>query len=177
FIKAVRHIASLREDEKFGSWLFGIAHQQCIQQWRKKDRQEMLLDEVAGAPPGFEDGPDQLLVRREQEAEFMKSLDQLPLPQRSVLLLHFVEDFSLDAIRQNALASRDQASAQEALPEHDWLKVAVSIRQVLRQFRWHLAGLSAGWLLVALLNIDPSPASATTIAKEHIPSPRQLLAS
>jgi RNA polymerase sigma-70 factor, ECF subfamily len=98
FIKAVRHIASLREDEKFGSWLFGIAHQQCIQQWRKKDRQQMRLDQFADAPPDFEDGPDQLLIRREQEAEFMKSLDQLPLPQRSVLLLHFVEDFSLEEI-------------------------------------------------------------------------------
>jgi RNA polymerase sigma-70 factor (ECF subfamily) len=27
FINAARYIESLREDEKFGSWLFGIAHQ------------------------------------------------------------------------------------------------------------------------------------------------------
>jgi DNA-directed RNA polymerase specialized sigma24 family protein len=33
-----------------------------------------------------------------QEAEFMNLLNQLPLPQRSVLLLHFVEDFSLEEI-------------------------------------------------------------------------------
>jgi hypothetical protein len=26
FIAAARHIASLRDDERFGSWLFGIAH-------------------------------------------------------------------------------------------------------------------------------------------------------
>lgn len=26
FINAVRYLGSLREDEKFGSWLFGIAH-------------------------------------------------------------------------------------------------------------------------------------------------------
>ena len=98
FIAAVRHIGSLRDDGKFGSWLFGIAHQKCIQRWRKQNREEILRDEIAEAPDEFEDGPDELLIRQEQEAEFMNLLNQLPLPQRSVLLLHFVEDFSLEEI-------------------------------------------------------------------------------
>ena len=98
FTNAVRHLTGLREDAKFGSWLFGIAHQKCIQQWRKHNREHALLEEVAGAPPEFDEGPLDLLLRREQEVEFMKLLNQLPLPQRSVLLLHFVEDFSLEDI-------------------------------------------------------------------------------
>jgi RNA polymerase sigma-70 factor (ECF subfamily) len=96
FIAAVRHIGGLREDHKFGSWLFGIAHQKCVQRWRK--RKEILFDEIPESPGEFEDGPDDLLIRREQEAAFMNLLNQLPLPQRSVLLLHFVEDFSLEEI-------------------------------------------------------------------------------
>ena len=98
FINAARHIGSLREDAKFGSWLFGIAHQKCIQRWRKQAREEMLREEFASAPESFESGPDDLLIREEQEAEFMSLLNQLPPPQRSVLLLHFVEDFSLEEI-------------------------------------------------------------------------------
>lgn len=98
FINAARHIGGLREDTKFGGWLFGIAHQKCIQRWRKQAREEMLRDEVAGAPVQLESGPDDLLIREEQEAEFMNLLNQLPPPQRSVLLLHFVEDFSLEEI-------------------------------------------------------------------------------
>ena len=98
FINAARYIGSLREDEKFGSWLFGIAHQKCVQRWRKRSREKELLDEFADAPVDFHDGPDDLLIQAEQEAEFMKLLNQLPLPQRSVLLLHFVEDFSLEEI-------------------------------------------------------------------------------
>ena len=58
----------------------------------------MLRDEFATAPLELERGPDELLIREEQEAEFMKVLNQLPPPQRSVLLLHFIEDFSLDEI-------------------------------------------------------------------------------
>ncbi len=98
FINAARHIGSLREDAKFGSWLFGIAHQKCIQRWRKQARDEALQEELAAAPPDFEDDPAKFLIRAEQEAEFMKLLNQLPLAQRSVLLLHFVEEFSLEEI-------------------------------------------------------------------------------
>ncbi|HEY1490004.1 MAG TPA: RNA polymerase sigma factor [Verrucomicrobiae bacterium] len=98
FINAVRYIGSLRDDAKFGSWLFGIAHQKCIQRWRKQAREEMLRDEFAAAPAQFETAPDDLLIREEQEAEFMRLLNELPPPQRSVLLLHFVEEFSLEEI-------------------------------------------------------------------------------
>jgi RNA polymerase sigma-70 factor (ECF subfamily) len=98
FIAAVRYIASLRDDAKFGSWLFGIAHQKCLQRWRKQNREEILRDEFSETPDESENSPDDLLIQQEQEAEFMQLLNQLPLPQRSVLLLHFVEDFSLEAI-------------------------------------------------------------------------------
>ena len=98
FIAAARHIAGLRDDAKFGSWLFGIAHQKCVQRWRKEKHEAGLRDEFAAAPVEFENGPDDLLIRREQEAEFMKLLNQLPPPQRSVLLLRFIEDFALEEI-------------------------------------------------------------------------------
>lgn len=98
FIAAVKHVASLREDEKFGSWLFGIAHQKVIQLWRKRSGKEMLFDEIPEWLDEFESGPDDLLIHREQENEFMNLLNQLPPPQRSVLLLHFVENFSLEEI-------------------------------------------------------------------------------
>lgn len=96
FIAAVKHLGSLRDDGKFGSWLFGIAHQKVIQRWRK--RTEDLFDEIPETPDEFETSPDDLLIRREQEAEFMKLLEQLSTPQRAVLLLHFIEDFSLEEI-------------------------------------------------------------------------------
>jgi RNA polymerase sigma-70 factor, ECF subfamily len=100
FINASRYIKNLREDEKFGSWLFGIAHQKCVQRWREQGRQEMLREEIGDAPAEFDDSPDELLIRREQEAEFMNLLNSLPAPQRSVLLLYFVEEFSIEEIAE-----------------------------------------------------------------------------
>src|SRR5215472_8136083 len=60
FINAARHICSLREDRKFGSWLFGIAHQKCIQRWRKHAREEMLRDEILNEPAEPGTSPDEL---------------------------------------------------------------------------------------------------------------------
>ncbi len=98
FIAATRHIAGLRDDEKFGSWLFGIAHQKCVQLWRKQNRESAALEEFVDAPGEFDDDPSELLIRREREEEFMRLLNELPPVQRAVLLLHFVEDFSLEEI-------------------------------------------------------------------------------
>jgi len=97
FISAARHIASLRVDGKFGSWLFGIAHQKCVQHWRKRrpdsvpiEEEEDLVGDVAG--------PAELLISQEQEAEFLAALDRLSPPHREVLLLHFIEEFSIEEI-------------------------------------------------------------------------------
>src|ERR1041385_618981 len=65
FINAARHLGSLRDDARFGGWLFGIAHQKCIQRWRQQSRDELLRDELAAAPAELESGPDDLLIRRE----------------------------------------------------------------------------------------------------------------
>ena len=103
FINAARYIGSLRDDARFGSWLFGIAHQKCVQRWRTQKRDEDLREQLADASDiAFlhETDPLDIIIREEQEAEFMKLLDKLPAPQRAVLLLHFIEDFSLEQIAE-----------------------------------------------------------------------------
>jgi RNA polymerase sigma-70 factor, ECF subfamily len=101
FVNASRYISNLRDNEKFGSWLFGIAHQKCIQRWRQQNREPIVHEDSLSSSGGEEadhDSPDELLIRREQEAEFMKLLNSLPLPQRSVLLLYCIEEFSIEEI-------------------------------------------------------------------------------
>jgi RNA polymerase sigma-70 factor, ECF subfamily len=98
FINAARHIGGLRQDDKFGSWLFNIAHQKCAQHWRRQQRADISLDVQEQDFPDAGAGPEELLIRKEQEEEFMSVLGQLAVPHRAVLLLHFVEDFSLEEI-------------------------------------------------------------------------------
>src|SRR3954471_2416304 len=77
FINATRYLHSLRDDAKFGSWLFSIAHQKCQQHWRKPQRTEPL-DESYAELAGEEPWPGELLVQAEQEEEFMSTLHRLP---------------------------------------------------------------------------------------------------
>lgn len=98
FVSAVRYLPQLRDDAKFGSWLFGIAHQKCLQRLRRRSLDFSPLDEAAEDFPELVESPDALLIRKEDEVHFMNCLQQLPPPQCAVLLLHFLEDFSLEEI-------------------------------------------------------------------------------
>lgn len=99
FVRAVSHLPSLREDRRFGSWLFGIAHQLCVQHWRKSGREEPLReDHLALTPDDSAPDPRDLVLRAEQTAAVFALLAELPPPQRAVLVLHVLEEFSLDEI-------------------------------------------------------------------------------
>ena len=51
----------------------------------------------------------------------------------------------------------------------------VPLRQLVLSIRWHLAGISAAWLLIAVLNMDrPSPVMVT-IAKANRSSSQELV--
>lgn len=101
FINAARHLGSLRDDARFGSWLFGIAHQKCLQHWRRQGREKRFLDVDEPLPddtPALADDPSEWLIRKEREAAFLSALDRLPAAHRSVVLLHFLEEFPLEEI-------------------------------------------------------------------------------
>ena len=98
FIAATRHLDGLREDAKFGSWLFSIAHQKCGHAGRRRGREREWLAEQASAPEEFAADPREDLIRQEDEAEFLRVLAELPEAHRAVLLLHYLEDFSLAEI-------------------------------------------------------------------------------
>jgi RNA polymerase sigma-70 factor, ECF subfamily len=97
-LNAVKHIATLQSESKFGSWLFGIAHQKCIQHWRKTNREDAALKQFEADPLDLPDDATDILIRDEDRAHFFKILNQLPDAQRSALVLHFLEDFSLEEI-------------------------------------------------------------------------------
>jgi RNA polymerase sigma-70 factor (ECF subfamily) len=102
FANAVRHIATLRDDAKFSSWLFGIAHQRCVQQFRRKRRHEGFFAETDESVDDFPDAgiddPRDTLIRAERREAFFSLVEKLPVAQRSALLLHVLEDFSLEEI-------------------------------------------------------------------------------
>jgi len=105
FARAVRYVDRLRDPERVGPWLFGIARQRCADLLRRRghhpegpdpSEEEVGCDLTAAPDPG--PSPDEWLIRREDEERFFRALAGLPESQRAVLVLHCLEDFSLEDI-------------------------------------------------------------------------------
>ena len=94
-------------------------------------------------------------------------------PRELLFERHRAAEPKLDALRQKTIATLAKAPAlnsrtSPSAPRSSW-------RDLLLSLRWHLAGLSAAWLVVLVLNIDHSQAPSSVLAKQNIPSPQQLL--
>lgn len=96
FIKAYVNIKSFHEEKKFSSWLYGIAHNECIDYWRrnKKHASGISLDsntELASVLASPDDVEEQMF-HKEEEERVRKILDRLPIKFREVLVLRYLED-------------------------------------------------------------------------------------
>jgi len=97
-------------------------------------------------------------------------------PREFLFERHRPAETRLDALRKKTVASicdplRSEKSVSTLAPDRrtsSWAGWLLSLR-------WHLAGMSAVWLVILFLNADHSPGPVAAMPKEKIPSPRQLL--
>jgi hypothetical protein len=88
-------------------------------------------------------------------------------PREILLQQHQAASPKLDAIRAEAVAGIARTPTPEPI---SWWEMA-------RSLRWHLAAMSAAWVVVMILNIDHSPSEVAMIPRDKIPSPQQIWAS
>ena len=108
FIRAYVNIKSFNQDLKFSTWLFRIATNLCIDRIRKKKPDYYLDAEVSGT-----DGltmysqlasnspiPEQELESLELQESVQKEILKLPEKYRSVIVLKYIEELSLNEISE-----------------------------------------------------------------------------
>jgi hypothetical protein len=88
-------------------------------------------------------------------------------PREILLRRHQAASPKLDAIRAEVVARVARPCAPETM---SWREMALSLR-------WHLAAMSAAWVVVVLLNMDHSGNAAATVPSAAIPEPRQIWSS
>ena len=103
-------------------------------------------------------------------------------PREVLFGQHQAAEPKLDAIREKVVADLDLDAPVHAkqIPPVKPRRVSAleaGWRQFLWSLRWHLAGLSAAWLVVMTLTIHPTPAPTRGVARQDAPSSRQLLAA
>jgi hypothetical protein len=93
--------------------------------------------------------------------EFEKQLRRQPL--RTV-----PQEWRSDILQTTRAVSSPQSSTLNPQRTSSW-------RDLLLPLRWHLAGIGAAWIIIALLNSPQSSAPAPATAKRDIPSSQQFV--
>jgi RNA polymerase sigma-70 factor, ECF subfamily len=94
WICAFRTIRRLRDPLAFQSWLYRIAHGYVVKEFRSqyRRREEDVVEEVV------DDSTHEFELRADQAASIHTAMAELSPPHREILLLRFMEDFSIDEI-------------------------------------------------------------------------------
>lgn len=106
FIKAWKNLKSFDTEKNFKTWLFTIAKNTAYDFLKKKKTIPFSSFENEDGNNVLENIktedilPLEILEKTEREQTFEKKLEQLPADYRTLLLLHYKEDFSLQEISQ-----------------------------------------------------------------------------
>ncbi len=106
FVQAWRALPRFRADAKFSTWLHRLATNMAIKQWHKRKRGAWLSaadDLPAPLRAGLRDdapGPVMQAQTRAQSQALRAAIDALPEKQRTVVLLHYFEEYACDEVAQ-----------------------------------------------------------------------------
>jgi RNA polymerase sigma-70 factor (ECF subfamily) len=109
FVQAWRALPKFRGDAKFSTWLYRIATNRALKEWKRLRVQSSRIDDTpiedhnrndfsAEALSAQADSPQIALDLRMRDTELKTAIDKLPEKQRTVVLLHYFEDYSCEEI-------------------------------------------------------------------------------
>ena len=111
FLRAHRTLASYDSDRPFRPWLLGIASHYCIDQLRRRARENRLFDsddlgELDLAHPG--PSPLRALEQIEQRREILAAIDSLPRKYRLPIVLRYYKELDYEAMAEILGVKRPQ---------------------------------------------------------------------
>ncbi|GJM23870.1 MAG: RNA polymerase sigma factor [Phycisphaerae bacterium] len=88
-LRALRALGSIRDPERFGSWICGIATRTCLDWLKSKQRTEVSIDFVEEAASEV---PTLGTSSNESWDQLHQEIEQLPAECREVLILYYYSD-------------------------------------------------------------------------------------
>jgi RNA polymerase sigma-70 factor (ECF subfamily) len=95
FLKAFRHLDSLEDPRKFGPWVRQIAAHQALNFLRDRSRRQVSAEELDLPLP---ERPDQVFAVQEERQRIWQAIGQLSEDHREIILLFYMEEYSLPQI-------------------------------------------------------------------------------
>lgn len=103
FITVHRSLASLRDEAKFGAWLYQLALNHCRNRYKRLQRRGFFrsrsLDDP-DSPLHLTDGesPEGLLARQDQDSLVRRAISELAPAEKEIVLLRDIEGLSYEEI-------------------------------------------------------------------------------
>ena len=99
FFRALSGARGFNGDGKYRAWLFRIAHNTIISWRAQRSRSPVVVEEVPEATdPGM--SPASVVLAREERSLVWRLVSSLPLAQREVLALRYLEDLTMEEIAE-----------------------------------------------------------------------------
>jgi len=102
WMKVIKALPNYREQQRFGSWLFGIGHHAAIDEIRKNSK--MALDEFASEQLDVScvdsHTPEAVLLERESQEKLHAAIARLPDAQKSVVMMRLKGELSFKEIAE-----------------------------------------------------------------------------
>lgn len=136
FLKAYAALGELKEPDRFGSWLYGIAFRAAVDCLRRRQRRGPAVP-LEDVDPVAETRTDGEVVRRERAEGVVRAVGELPDKYRVVLTLRYLNALSYDQIA----AHLGEPSGTVANRIH---RAANLLREKLRALFGPEAGAEAG---------------------------------
>jgi RNA polymerase sigma-70 factor (ECF subfamily) len=95
FLKALANLERFREGSNFRAWLFRIAYNNFVNQWRAADRARQAFPNHL---PNAQEGPVEQLLSREALQLVARAVGRLPADYRAAFLLRVEENLSFREI-------------------------------------------------------------------------------
>lgn len=106
FIRAFRNLDQFDPERRFSSWLFRIAHNLCIDHYRRRKLDTVPMvrrddgDEETWDLPDMTPGPGEEFSDRERSRRLLAAVESLPPAYRSVILLRHQQGLAYEEIAE-----------------------------------------------------------------------------
>ncbi|HZJ83767.1 MAG TPA: sigma-70 family RNA polymerase sigma factor [Clostridia bacterium] len=95
FIKVYRSLKSFREDSKFSTWIYRIAYNTCIDEYRRKKIKVLSLNKNIPSPEPL---PEDRVIYREEKDLIEKCIAEMKPNYKSAIILRDIQGYSYEEI-------------------------------------------------------------------------------
>lgn len=99
FIKVYRQLGKYDETGKFSSWMYRVAINHCMDEFRKK-RYKMKQVEINEGQVLNSNHPEVIFLKKEKSRQLERLIASLPQDERMIILLRYVNELSYSEISE-----------------------------------------------------------------------------